>query len=545
VTRPLAPAGSKPSLLRRLFTPVGHPAALADEHGFLQARIGLYTKTLFAFLAIFALLGLIKLMVLGFGGSRFMRYNLLSEGLFLFLATGMGFDAWYFNRATRSLRMLHLYETFGTLFVSTGVATLIFTLPPEFPEIGMLGAPILILVIRAAIVPSTVLRTIFVGLGSTLIYAVITFVRLRRLSGHLDFFRTYAWLTMAGWCLVFTVATAVVSRVIYGLQRTVREVLRLGQYAIEEKLGEGGFGTVYLARHALLRRPTAVKVLRPDLGEASVRRFEREVRETSRLRHPNTVVVFDYGHTAEGVFYYAMEYLDGLTLDALVEIGGPLPPGRAVYVVTQAAHALAEAHGIGLVHRDIKPQNIMLTNTGGVADSVRVLDFGLVKDVRETGGQALSHADAVVGTPLYLAPESVANPMQADHRVDLYALGCVLHYLLTGADVFPAGSLVEVCAHHLHTEPEPPSRHAAGISPALDALVLRCLRKNPNERFQDALSLWRDLRALPEASTWNIDLALDWWHREELQIRALRAKRRQHPESSDTIAVALDRAPRD
>jgi serine/threonine-protein kinase len=254
------------------------------------------------------------------------------------------------------------------------------------------------------------------------------------------------------------------SGVIYGLRREVRRALRLGQYTLEEKLGEGGMGVVYRARHALLRRPTAVKLLKGDrLGEASLRRFEREVQLTASLSHPNTVSVYDFGRTPEGVVYYAMEYLEGLSLEQLVAEAGAQPPGRVVHVLRQVLGALAEAHGVGLVHRDVKPGNVILCERGGLSDVAKVVDFGLVKDL--DAADALSHEGMLVGTPLYLAPEAIRSP-NADPRSDLYSLGAVAYVLLTGNHVFDGArssrSAATTCT------PGPSRRHSgwAARSPA-------------------------------------------------------------------------------
>jgi serine/threonine protein kinase/CHASE1-domain containing sensor protein len=285
--------------------------------------------------------------------------------------------------------------------------------------------------------------------------------------------------------------------IIYGLRRQVHDALQLGQYTLLEKLGEGGMGVVYRGRHALLRRPTAIKLLPPQRRNAhQIARFEREVQMTSCLTHPNTIAIYDYGHTPEGVFYYAMEYLDGITLQDLVDTEGPLPAGRVVRILEQVAGALAEAHELGLIHRDIKPANIMLTRRGGIPDFVKVLDFGLVKETSSEGAADISRAMPLLGTPLYLAPEGISSG-QVDARADLYALGAVAYFLVTGTSVFEASSLVEVCAHHLYTEPVPPSqRSARPIAPALEALILHCLQKKPEARPQSATELLQRLREI-------------------------------------------------
>ncbi len=236
----------------------------------------------------------------------------------------------------------------------------------------------------------------------------------------------------AWWLLTVAVCT-VTSRVLYGLRREVREARQLGQYLLEEKLGEGGMGVVYRARHAMLRRPTAVKLLPADKSsESTIARFEREVRLTARLAHPNTVTVYDYGRTPEGVFYYAMELLEGANLREVVDVEGPLPPARVLHVLEQVAASLVEAHGIGLIHRDIKPANILLCEIAGAPDVAKVVDFGLVKEVERGGDASLTTAGTLTGTPLYMAPEAITAPETLDARSDLYALGAVGYFLLVG-----------------------------------------------------------------------------------------------------------------
>jgi serine/threonine-protein kinase len=301
-------------------------------------------------------------------------------------------------------------------------------------------------------------------------------------------------------------------KVILTLRRQVRDALRLGQYTLIEKLGEGGMGVVYRGKHALLRRPTAIKLLPPTRSNAQqIARFEREVQLTSRLAHPNTIAIYDYGRTPDGLFYYAMEYIDGITLEDLVEVEGPLPVGRIVRILEQVLGALAEAHELGLIHRDIKPANIMLTKRGGIADFVKVLDFGLAKESDSEDAGNLSRAMPVLGTPLYLAPEAITSG-EVDARVDLYALGAVAYFLATGVTVFEAPSVVEVCAKHLYSEPVPPSqRSPQPIPAAFEAIVLRCLEKKPEQRPQSALQLLRMLSEL-EVEPYGDEQANEFWN---------------------------------
>ncbi|MGC1274319.1 MAG: serine/threonine protein kinase, partial [Planctomycetaceae bacterium] len=290
---------------------------------------------------------------------------------------------------------------------------------------------------------------------------------------------------------------------------------RLGQYQLEERLGSGGMGTVYKARHALLRRPTAVKLLDPDktTGEA-VARFEREVQLTSRLNHPNTVAIYDYGRTPEGVFFYAMEYLDGLNLERLVREDGPQPEGRVIRILTQICGSLAEAHAIGLIHRDVKPANIVLCRRGELPDVVKLLDFGLVKAVDGGREGAVTAAGATAGTPLYMAPEAIERPDSIDARADLYAVGAVGYFLLTGQPVFEGQSVIEIFMKQANEVPTSPSvRLGRPVSSDLEAVLLACLEKSPDARLPTARLLARRLEACRAAGDWTEGDAEAWWNR--------------------------------
>jgi serine/threonine protein kinase len=304
-------------------------------------------------------------------------------------------------------------------------------------------------------------------------------------------------------------------------------------------------GVVYKATHALLKRPTAVKLLRlGQESDATLRRFEREVQLTSSLSHPNTIAVYDFERTREGVFFYAMEYIDGVTLEQLVDRTGPLPPGRVIYVLKQVAAALAEAHSIGLIHRDIKPANIMISRRGGLSDFVKVLDFGLVRAIAPDGdegsAQTVTQATAFVGTPLYLAPEAITNPLGIDGRADLYALGAVGYFLLTGTPPFYRGSVVEICAHHVHSVPDPPSGRTRGPIPVgLEALVLKCLEKAPERRFQSALDFRAALETLAAIAPWSDRDAEAWWKNEgDALVLAVRAETASRVEGVLTVGGA-------
>ena len=361
---------------------------------------------------------------------------------------------------------------------------------------------------RAVIVPSTVRRTLLVCLLGALPLLAMTWLLATHAPDAWTSGRTvYAPLYTALWCFDSAIPAALASSVIYGLRQQVRKAKQLGPYTLEERLGEGGMGTVYRARHALLRRPTAVKLLRADrAGEAALLRFEREVQLTSQLSHPNTVSIYDYGRTADGVFYYAMEYLDGLDLQRLVALHGAQPAPRVVHILMQVCRALDEAHGLGLIHRDIKPANIILCEHGGSQDVVKVVDFGLVKSLGADDAQ-LSLAETIVGTPHFLAPEAIRSS-EPDPRSDLYALGAVGYFLLAGKNLFDGQSVMEICAHHLHSAPPPLPDH---VPAALSALLMRCLAKAPAERPQTAASMLDALSSGAALPAWTQELARRWW----------------------------------
>jgi len=323
------------------------------------------------------------------------------------------------------------------------------------------------------------------------------------------------------------------------MRRAVLASKQLGQYTLEDRIGSGGMGTVYRARHALLRRPTAVKLLDIDkVSDAAIARFEREVQLSSQLNHPNTVAIYDYGKTPEGVFFYAMEYLDGINLEDLVKRFGPLPEGRVVSILRQVCGSLAEAHGIGLIHRDIKPANILLNQRGGLPDFVKVLDFGLVKAL---GGEREAHLTAsgsLTGTPMYLSPEAIERPDTMDARADIYAIGAVGYFLLTGSPVFRGQTVVEICMKHVREAPEPPSlRLGRQVSAKLEAVVMSCLSKDPAGRPARATELRQELDRCDMTDAWSQEKAEAWWDQMKNEIVSeTTASAASSSEVSDTVA---------
>jgi serine/threonine protein kinase len=312
------------------------------------------------------------------------------------------------------------------------------------------------------------------------------------------------------------IAMLFIARQQRALQKATLAAKQLGQYALEEKLGAGGMGTVYRARHAMLRRPTAVKLLDVDkMTDAAVARFEREVQLTSALTHPNTVAVFDYGRTPDGIFYYAMEYLEGMNLDDFIKKYGPVTEARMVYMLRQVCGSLAEAHAAGMVHRDVKPANIFLTRRGGMHDFVKVLDFGLAKAVDGSEKANVTNPNALMGTPLYLSPEAVHHPESVDARSDVYAVGAVGYFLLTSTPVFTGTTIMEICMKHAREAPQPPSeRSGKSFRPELEALLMRCLAKAPTDRPSSAADLLVELDRIVLEGKWTAADAAEWWVRQ-------------------------------
>lgn len=321
------------------------------------------------------------------------------------------------------------------------------------------------------------------------------------------------------------------------LQTQQSAARRLGQYTLESQIGAGSMGTVYRARHSLLRRPTALKLLAPEhLSTHALRRFEREVQRTAMLCHPNTIAIYDFGRTDDGILYYAMEHLEGVDLQRLVAWDGRQPAARVVHLLAQAAGALAEAHSEGLIHRDIKPANLMVCVRGGVFDFVKVLDFGLVLDLNKPD---LLTRRAFVGTPLYASPEAYRSPERVDARADLYALGAVGYFLLTGREVFRGERVIDVLEQHSEAKPERFSALGVhDVPPALEQLIRGCLAKDPSQRPASASVLRAELLRLQVALPWCEEDARLWWAQRGTVLAA--QKRAPGPASSSLkLEIAL------
>ncbi len=523
--------------------------ASREALAFYQRRVALFGLVGAVLSSAFLAFGLIENLASGVGYIR--------GATFLFHLAGSATAAamWLLcRRGQHSLAFVKAVETVGFVGSCLAYQAMAWSIPlVARPDTLVLFVLCLVTFARAVYVPSSPLRTLGLGLvvgfplplgayaqylkADPALFALLA--PPLRLSSVQQLAAGAAIGVAFSWSMAVLLATGA-SRVIYGLRREAREARKLGQYTLEEKLGEGGMGIVYRARHAMLRRPTAVKLLPPDrAGEASLARFEREVQLTASLTHPNTVTVFDYGRTLDGIFYYAMELLDGASLESVVAVAGRLPPERVTHVVYHVASALSEAHQVGLIHRDIKPANIILCRQGGVHDVPKVVDFGLVKDIERGTNVSLTQGDVIAGTPLYLSPEAITAAGAMDGRSDLYSLGAVGYFALTGTHVFDGGTAVEVCAKHLHETPEPPSRRVGRPLPEdLESLLLDCLAKQPSLRPATAAELCRRLETCASFGRWTSGQASAWW-REHGAAATARVREAQ------SMALTLTRHPSD
>jgi serine/threonine-protein kinase len=390
-------------------------------------------------------------------------------------------------------------------------------------------------VLRATIVPSTGRRTAIVGtlacMPMTVGTGVLVYINHQDVPGPVY---------VGGGLLISLMAifiATIVSNTLYTYRRQITEAMQLGQYTLDRKIGEGGNGAVYRARHALLRRPTAIKLMLPNLVDGdTLDRFEREVQHMSQLTHANTVAVFDYGRSPDGVFYYAMEYLDGIDLENLVRRYGAQPAERVVPILIQVCGALYEAHRRGLIHRDIKPANIILSERGDVPDVAKVVDFGLVKEIAANEGR--SHTRGIMGTPTYIAPETVTDPDTIGAAADLYSLGAVGYFMLTGKRVFDGKTSVDICVQHVTASPVPPTKVAPEgvvIPQLLEDILLRCLAKPPAARPESAAELARMLRAVPLGDAWPEARATTWWE----EFRKTEAATPTAAEATRTVTIDI------
>lgn len=437
--------------------------------------------------------------------------------------------AWWLSRAKEaSLTALRLteYAIFGSIAIFfTAITHYKFEVSPWLSEGAHLpvitGPWMLLLFTYALFIPNTWQRSLRFLMPATAMPIALTLVQKSICPG----FKTCLvnevnanYVSEQVLVLLISFLTAVVGvYTINKLRKQVLEAKQLGQYRLKQRIGSGGMGEVYLAEHQMMKRPCAIKLIRPEKAgdPRNLARFEREVRSTAKLSHWNSVDIFDYGRSEDGTFYYVMEFLPGHNTGELVDIEGALPPARVVYLMDQVCRALAEAHGMGLVHRDIKPANIFCSYRGGEYDVAKLLDFGLAKPTIETSdtdsGVALTQEGAITGSPLFMSPEQATGEREADVRSDVYSLGCVLYYLLTGKAPFPYSQAVKVIVAHVSEGVVAPREHRPELPIELEEIVLRCLEKDPEDRFQTIADLRRALLDAPLEDDWSAELAAEWW----------------------------------
>jgi tRNA A-37 threonylcarbamoyl transferase component Bud32 len=491
--------------------------------GFVRERLALFAKTVFLLSFGFYWFMLASIVLVGGGSFAAMWRAPVSLG-HLCASSSMGLVWLLASRPTISLTMLGVLDAFSV--VVPGVFLAVMTMDDERQVLQAVAAVTVTVMTRAIFVPSRPRRTMLL---SALAFVPTIFVCIARhhptdlVPGFTPAYqKMHLVLETVLWSVLGTTLTTVTSRVIYGLRQQVAEVTELGQYILEEKIGAGGMGEVWRARHRLLIRPAAIKLIRQQVlasmsadHELLMRRFEREARATAALKSPHTVQLYDFGATEDGTLYYVMELLEGLDLDTLVKRHGPLPAERVIHILRQACSSLADAHTNGLVHRDIKPANIVVSRIGTTFDFVKVLDFGLVKldsaQRADENAVKLTADGRTSGTPAFMAPEVVLGTGETDHRVDIYSLGCVAYWLLTGKLVFEGETPMQVMVHHARTPaPRPSSRVELSITTELEELVMQCLEKDPARRPTSAEVLGAGLEAVA-VTPWSAERAEQWW----------------------------------
>jgi serine/threonine-protein kinase len=532
-----APADTEPRQIRVALVGGSNSGREEDLYRLLRRRLLIAIVINAGFSAFASLAMLFEMVVLdarderqAFDGIDFLVRNWGNE---VFLISSSALAVWLWRRPPATVRGLRVAELalFGPLTV---VFTVSILLPARYANLEL--ADLQIAPVRQAFVweyAGSVAADWMLGL---ILYAVLipnTWRRCAIMTGLLGAIPVVAFAAYSSWVrpLPSAVAVQVLTVLTFNLTATVvvvvfassriehfrqqaAEARKLGQYVLGERLGTGGMGEVYRAEHVLLHRPCAIKLIRPERAgdPAALRRFEREVQITATLTHPNTVQVYDYGRTDDGTFYYVMEYLPGLTLEALVNQTRPLPPARAIHFLRQMCGALEEAHARGLIHRDIKPGNVMICERGGIPDVAKLLDFGLVLPLAgDADGDKLTQDGTVTGTPAYLSPEQAGGQDNLAARSDIYSLGALAYFLLTGQSPFAGRSAVKMLAAHLYEPPAPLTAHRADVPPDLEAVILKCLAKSPADRFADVRSLEAALGACDTVKEWTEEDAAAWW----------------------------------
>ncbi len=491
--------------------------------GFTQARLALLGKTVFllSFAFYIALFGSLVFL----GGAPLKSVMMAPVGLSHLAGSSMMGLVWLVASRFSCSRTLVGALDAGGVVLGCGLLSIMAIEPSQLQQ--TLLAITVTVVLRAILVPSTPRRTLLLTGLAFLPTLVVTFLfnhPVETIPGMTrGFLKAHLMVNTFMWSVLGASIATVTSHVIYGLRKQVAEASDIGQYTLEEKIGGGGMGEIWRARHRLLIRPAAVKLIRrqqlgsmPGEPELLMRRFEREARATAALQSPHTVQLYDFGVTDDGTLYYVMELLVGLDLDTLVRRHGPVPAERAIHILRQVCSSLAEAHAAGLVHRDIKPANIVVSRVGVTFDFVKVLDFGLVKlgSRRHEGEDAvkLTATGSASGTPGYMAPEIALGETDSDHRADIYSLGCVAYWLVTGKLVFEGETAIKVMFDHARTPaPRPSLRVELPIPKPFEDLIMECLEKDRERRPATAEILASRLEALLPQNTWTSERAERWW----------------------------------
>lgn len=449
------------------------------------------------------LIGLRVLILIGMVGS----YGALRSGRPLSLVALRGFELGMFGAVILQI-VLMMYARIAEAAAAGDATSLVAA------EHGYLAGWAVVLLTYAMLVPNSWQRAAAVLLPAACVpYLVLFWLRWRvpEAAAVMDAERRLGLpIPLVAACVaVFGV------HVIHAARREAFKARQLGQYVLRRRLGGGGMGEVYEAEHQLLKRPCAIKLIKPgkETDAAALARFEREVQATAQLTHWNTVEVFDYGRGEDGVFYYVMELLPGLSLEDLVQRHGPLPAERAIHFLRQACSALAEAHAKGLVHRDIKPANLFAAERGGVYDVVKLLDFGLVREQTPVHDLKLTAPGSFIGSPLYMCPEQARGYDELDARSDIYSLGAVGYYLLTGRPPFMGESVWEIIAAHSRDPVRRPRQINPTVPEDVESVIVRCLAKLPADRFQDVAGLSEALARCACAGRWTDQKAAEWWRR--------------------------------
>jgi hypothetical protein len=437
------------------------------------------------------------------------------------LITGVSVGLWLYTR--KSGRDPQVVLDIGLVYfvlVAFALSMLIHWghVPSDWPILPMISWVGPIMLMFAAILPTSTGKTLVAGLLAASMNPLA--MAIAKARGAWDYGPETKLLLMHYPDYLLIVVAIVISRVVTGLGQQVAKAREMGSYSLGERIGRGGMGEVYHATHRMFARPAAIKLIRPDAvapgdsdaAQLAVKRFRREAEAAAQLRSPHTVALYDFGVTEDQALYLVMELLEGLDLQTLVREHGPLPASRVVYLLRQVCDSLDEAHTVGLVHRDIKPANIHVGQVGLKHDFVKVLDFGLVKSLNgdPTGASLATQEGLTPGTPAYMPPEAALGE-PVDGRADIYSLGCVAYFLLTGELVFDADTGLKMVAQHLRSTPVPPSRRGnVRVPAALEELVLQCLQKRPEDRPRTAGDLGRALQAIP-GDPWTQARAKAWW----------------------------------